>query len=323
VRRFAPRLALFAAALCAAAPLAAASQRIEVRVLAPPAKPLAGVTVTVSAVDGEAFTATQASNDSGLALFELPSAKRAYRLEATHADFAPFTETFDLGARRAPRGDTLRLEVELLPVTAVDVYNRGVRALQAGDRAAAELEFRLAVEMDPSFLRGWNVLAVAALDGRRWDDALAAALRALALAPDDAQALRSRYEALAGLQRIDEADAALTALVAADASPELSRLLFNAGANAANAGEPERARLRLEQALARDPELWQAHSALAELAVRAQNLEQALLELDRALAVAPRQTRTWERKIDVLRAMGRADDAAAAEQQLAALRAEG
>jgi len=323
VRRTAHHFALAAAALCVAAPLAAATQKIEVRVLAPQAKPLAGVAVAIAAVDGEPFAANETTNDSGLAFFELPSAKRAYRLDVTHADFAPFTETFDLGARRAPRGETLRLEVELLLLTAADVYNRGVRALQGGDRDAAAAEFRRAVDMDPGLAQGWNVLAVLALDGRRFDEALAAAERALALGPDDVAALRSRFEALVGLERADEADAALTALAAKDASPELSRVLFNAGATAANAGQAERARLRLEQALSRDPALWQAHSALAELAVREHQLEQALARLEQALAIAPRQVRTWQRKIDVLRALGRADDAAAAEQQLAALRAEG
>lgn len=323
MRRIAPALLLAVlAALAAVTPLAAA-QRVEVRILAAGAKPLAGAVVTIAAVEGEPFTATLTSDDAGVATFELPSAKRAYRLDAEHAEHAPFTETFDLGARRLQRGEAVRLEVELLALTAIDVFNRGVRALQAGDRATALGEFRRSVEMDPAFVRGWSVLALAALEDRNYGDALSDADRALALAPGDAQALRSRYEALAGLGRGDDADAALTALVAADPSAELSRLLFNAGAAAANTGQPERARRRLAEALERDPQLWQAHSALAELAVREKDLELALAELDRALAIAPRQTRVWERKVEVLRALGRADDAAAAEQQLAALRAEG
>lgn len=321
MRRTAPALLL--ASLLVASPLFAATQRVEVRILAPGAKPLAGVEVTIVAVDGEPFSETHASDDAGRTAFELPSSKRAYRLEAEHPDHAPFAETFDLAARRLQRGEAVRLEVELLALTAVDVFNRGVRALQTGDRAGALAQFQRSVEMDPEFARGWSVLALGALEDRRYDDALAAVDRALTLAPDDAQALRSRFDALTGLGRADDADAALTALAAADPSPELSRLLFNAGAVAANAGEPERARRRLGEALARDPSLWQAHSALAELAVREKNLELALSELDLALAVSPRQTRVWERKIEVLRALGRNDEAAATEQKLAELRAEG
>lgn len=323
MRRSARSLAVLFAAACAATPLAAATQRVEVRILAPAAKPLAGAAVTITAVDGEAFAVNATSDDAGTASLELPSAKRAYRLDVDHTDYAPFTESFDLGARRLQRGETVRLEVELLALTAADIFNRGVRALQAGDRDAAEAEFRRSVAMDPGFARGWGVLALVTLDAKRYDDALAAADHALALVPDDLEALRSRHDALVGLQRADEADAALTALAAKDASRELSRLLFNAGAAAANAGQPERARLRLTEALARDPSLWQAHSALAELAVRAQDLEGALAELDRALAVAPRQTRVWERKIEVLRALGRGEEAAAAEAKLAELRAAG
>jgi tetratricopeptide (TPR) repeat protein len=323
LRRFAPLFAPFAVLVFAASALAAASQRVEVRVLAPGATPLAGAAVTVDAVDGEPFSAAATSDDGGRAVFELPSARRAYRLSVEHAEHAPFAETVDLAARRLARGETLRMEVELLPLTAVDLFNRGVRALQAGDRAAAETEFRRAVEKDPDFARGWGVLALVALDGRRYEDALAASDRALALAPDDVDALRSRHDALAALGRHDEADVALTALAAKDASPELARLLFNAGAVAANGGQVERARARFTEALARDPQLWQAHNALAELAVREQDLERALAELERAIELSPRQSRTWERKIEVLKALGRADEAAAAEQQLAALRAEG
>jgi len=323
LRRIARSLVPFALLLGAAAPLAAATLRVEVRILAPGATPLEGAAVTVAAVDDEPFSAAATSDDAGRVAFELPSAKRTYRFSAEHADYAPFAETVDFAARRLARGETVRLEVELLALTAVDAFNRGVRALQAGDRAAAEAAFRRAVDLDSGFARGWGVLALVALDDRRYDEALAAAERAVALAPDDVDALRSRYDALAGLGRHDEADAALTALAAADPSPEMARLMFNAGALAANEGQAERARARFTEALARDPQLWQAHSALAELAVRAQDLEGALAELDRALALSPRQARTWERKIEVLKALGRADDAAAAEQQLAALRAEG
>ncbi|MCM2269729.1 MAG: hypothetical protein NDJ75_06480, partial [Thermoanaerobaculia bacterium] len=160
MRRFVRSLALLVAAACAVTPLAAATQRVEVRVLAPAAKPLVGVLVKIVAVDGDPFSVEASSDSGGTAEFVLPSAKRSYRLEIDHEDYAPFTETFDLSARRLQRGESVRLEVEMPPLTAAHLYNRGVRALQAEDLLAAEAALQRAVELEPSFLEGWRVLSL-------------------------------------------------------------------------------------------------------------------------------------------------------------------
>jgi tetratricopeptide (TPR) repeat protein len=160
------------------------------------------------------------------------------------------------------------------------------------------------------------------MEGGKPADALEHADKALALAAGDKNALRTRYEALAALRR-PEAEAALDTLFAQDKTPDTARLLFNAGAEAGNAGNGEIARQRLGQALELDPKLWQAHTALAELAIREQRLPDAVAALDKAIEVSPRNFKAWERKIEVLRAMGRTADADAAAAQLAALRGGG
>jgi tetratricopeptide (TPR) repeat protein len=313
-------LVLTAFALPAAS--SAAPQRIEVRVVDEQKQPLAGIPVAVAAVAGDDFARSATSDEHGLVAFELPTAERVYRLRIAHPEWVEFEREFDLGASPSTRRDVVRLEATLTRPGHGDRFNRAVRAYQAGDLAGAETELRAAVELEPAFAKGWSVLALVLLEQRRAEEALAATDRALAVAADDGEALRLRYDALAALDRRDEAEATLDALAARDRSPELARLLFNSGATAANSGQPELARRRLAEALARDPALWQVHSALAELEIREQDLDSALAELDRALALAPREARLWERKLEVLRALGRGDEAAEAERRLAELRAE-
>src|SRR5690606_12921975 len=124
-------------------------------------------------------------------------------------------------------------------------------------------------------LQLFNLLAFQLLQLDRPADALTAADRALALAPADAEALRSRYDALLPLERANEAEATLDQLAAAAPNVDTARLLFNAGATASNVKDISRARQRLEQALALDPKLHQAHSALAELHIGEQEFDAA------------------------------------------------
>ena len=133
------------------------------------------------------------------------------------------------------------------------------------------------------------------------------------------QALRSRYDALTGLGDKPGADAVLTELAAKDRTPDVARLLYNAGALAGNAKEIEVARARFEEALAIDPTLHQAHSALAELAIKEKKYPEAIAEIDLAIAVAPRNFKAYERKIEVQKAMG---DKAGAEATEKARRAQ-
>ena len=133
--------------------------------------------------------------------------------------------------------------------------------------------------------------------------------------------MRSRYDALSGLGRTAEADVALNALAEKDKSPDIARLLYNAGANAMNNKERDKSRAYLQKALEVDPNLYQAHSALAEIAIGDKNYDEAVKELDLVIGLAPRNFKAFERKIEVLKAAGKADAAAAVEKQLATLKA--
>jgi len=318
IRRSLPLLAL---ALLAAVPLVAAKpMAIAVHVQSAAGGDVEGAAVAVSATSGDAFTASGVTDAAGLYQVEVPDGRAEYRIEVSHDGFKKSDGTVDLKGQKAPRGKPLGLTVELQPFDAADHFNAGVALLRGKEMPAAEAEFRKAVELDPTLGAGWRVLGMIAAEGRRYEDALAAAERAIGLDEADTQSMRTRYEALSGLDRKDDAAAALDDLYAKDRTEDTARLLFNAGAEAANAGEGDAARLRLGQALELEPGLWQAHTALAELAVREQKLDEAVAEIDKALAISPRNFKAWERKVEILRAMGDEDGAKAEEARLAEAR---
>jgi tetratricopeptide (TPR) repeat protein len=312
-------LAASSAALFAARPMP-----VEIHVVGGDDQaPVAGATVTVTAESGEAFAANGTTDAAGLFALELVEPRRSFTIEVDHPAHRPYSQSVDLENRRPQRGRPLALTVILEPLAAVDHFNAGVELLRGNDLAAAKPKFEKAVELEPSMAPAWAILALITTDSGDHAAAVGHADRALALEPANALALRARYESLAALGRTEEADAALSTLYEQDKTKETARLLFNAGAEAANDAATEPARRRLGQALELDPQLWQAHAALAEIAIREDRLEDALAELDRAIAIAPRNFKAWERKIEVLRALGREDDAAAAEAHVAGLRQPG
>lgn len=354
--RSARSLAFAGALALLSAPTLVARDRfpVEVTIKNPDKKPVEAAAITLTAIAGEPFELQGTSDRKGRFRGELPDFARSYRLRIVAAGFATYDQNLDLAAQNLRPGQTAEVGIQLDLPNAPTSHNEGLRAFNAGDLATAEAKFREAISLDPklfepylglaevlrrqkraeesvaaleqgvaavpSELKLLNSLAFEQLELKRFEAALSTADRALAIAPADAEALRSRYDALVGLNRGDDAEAALDAIAEKDPSPETARLLYNAGATASNAKQFERARHRLEQALTIDPKLYQAHAALAEIAIGEKDFEGALTQLDQTLALSPRNFRAFERKIEVLRALGREADAAAAEEQLKALR---
>ncbi len=315
-------LVLTLAALLVVASSAAAKkgQPIEIKIRGVDGTALAGVAVSLAAEGGTTWSAQGTTDAAGLWAVEVPDAKGSYRLRAARAAFHPFEQLVNLKEQPVQRGQPLGVNVSLAPFGPTEWYNEGVRALQANDLAAAEADFAKAVELDPAFGKAWGVLGMLALERKEFAVALADADRALASDAADIPALRTRYDALLSLNRAAEADLALTTLAEKDSAPEVAHLLFNAGAEAANQGNSEHARRRLGEALARIPNLWQAHIAFAEIAVREKRYADAVASLDSAIALNPRNFKALERKAQVLRAMGNEEAAKAIDAAIDALK---
>jgi tetratricopeptide (TPR) repeat protein len=113
------------------------------------------------------------------------------------------------------------------------IYNEGAAAYGAGNMTTAETMFLVAVEIDPDLPEAYAALAeIHRLQGDP-GQSLEMANRVLELRPGDALALRSRFNALLSLQRIDELEKAVDELAAADPAwattrlPELALAAFN------------------------------------------------------------------------------------------------
>jgi len=334
------RLALALAALTAAilplgSPAGAADRHpLEVTVQTKEGKGIQGVQVTVTASSGEPFTIAGATDRKGRFRTEIPDFDRLYRVQAQKEGLAALEEEIDLAKAGVEAGQTAEVGLTMVPPTPVYYYELARKALAAHEVPRAIEAMEQSVALDATFVDGWRALSGLYLATERPADALSAADQALAAVPDDSGSLRNRFDALLALGRRDDADAALDALIEHVKTNETAVLSFNRGVEEMRDEHLEAAQSRFDQALEIDPTLHQACSALAELHIgKAEKLEdadqkkaelgQAIAALDRAIEITPRNFNAWERKIEVLKAMGRADEAAEAERHLAELRGGG
>ncbi len=323
----------------------------ELLVSTPESLPVAEADVQItSATTTPPFAFAGKTDAAGRVAGELADFVSTYSITVTKAGYKDFLKDVDLAAnKKLKKGELLKLTVTLALITAAEYYNEGAKAVQARDFVLAQAKLELAVATDPKLTIGYSALAqthlaqaekpwieqqkkdgkldpaadVAAASKQHLEAALAATDQALALDAADLLALNGRYEALAALGRKDEAEAALAVLAAKDRTPATAVLLYNAGAQASNAQQLEVARLHFAEALAIHPGLHQAHSGLAELAIREQKFEEAVTELGKAIELAPRNFKAHDRRIEVLKKIGDKARIAAAEQELAKLKSGG
>lgn len=318
-------LSLFSLLLVAAAAAQAKdpeTRPFELIVADPAGLPVAGALISIQDAAGVKveLSAAGITDAAGKVTGTFPDAVASYNLDLTKDRFRAQKQTLDLASQKLKKGQMAVIRLTIEPITKEEDYANAVKAIQAKDMAAAEANLRLALATDPQFTKGYEVLAMVQLEQKKFAEGLATAEQALALEPANLSALRSRYDALSGLEKVAEADAALAELAAKDRSPDVARLLYNAGAQAVNAKNPEKASSLFNEALAIDPNLYQAHAALAEMAIADKNYAEAVKELDKVIAIAPRNFKAFERKIEVLKADSKAAEAAEVEKALAALK---
>ncbi|MCH7664560.1 MAG: tetratricopeptide repeat protein [Acidobacteria bacterium] len=271
--------ALVASVLCTGALLAGAEGRISGRVLDASGDPMQGVEVVlVSPQTGGEQSKT--TDKKGKVVFLVLDATARYAVRITKEGYQPIQERI-----RPVVGSTLRKEWKLVPVSpsggggggvveggevrgkagAIRLYNAGATASNEGDRATAIEKFREAIEVDPGFVPGHQALLGLYIQARDHTNALAVAEKLLDLAPTDTTALGARYDALVELQRSEEAEAALEGMILSAPGPAAAIRLFNRGATSLRESKVEEAIPDLKRALAMDPNLAVARSALAKV----------------------------------------------------------
>lgn len=206
---------------------------------------------------------------------------------------------------------------------AINVFNEGVSALQGGDKATARAKFEEATTIDPDMPQPYSVLGSLYLESKEPDRAIEVATKLLALSPDDPAALVVLYDAHTAKGDAATANQFLDRLSAAGGGTEAAVRVFNAGADAARAGDLDTALTLFGKALEMDPELAPAHAASARLLLIEEQYEAALAAADKALSIDPDLIEVQRVRYEALRRLGREEEASQAFEQLAAADPEG
>lgn len=325
-------LMLLLAAMAAPA-LGQAAGRIVGEVEDPDGKPIRDAKVTLTTPALGSFKDTFTTNKKGRFTAMVVDATHVYRMKVEAEGY----RTLEQDVKPAP-GDVHKEDITLYPVgtaaptdsqedqaapqqrrggltDAQKAYNEGVEASQAQDWDTAMAKFQEAVELDAELPEAHLAMARLYLRENKHDQALAATEASLALKPDEVGALEIAFDAHTLMGNEAEAAEYLNKLEAAGAGA-LAPRYFNAGVGALNAGDQETARTKFKQAIEQDPNLTDAHSALAVVELQLENFEGALTAADAALALDAGNARARRMRFQALRFLGRDDEAKAAFDSL-------
>lgn len=295
---------LLALALALPAALQAQPARIAVTVLDPEGKPLPGVDILVTTPERGDVKVKATTNPKGKATVMVPNVTLAYDLALEREGYQPLTVDV-----KPQFGETTFREFTLVPVSAAVAapataaegsapsftpaqlaFNAGVEALGRQDADAALAKFLEARDLDPNLLPVYSALAAVYLEQKQPQEALAAAQRFLQGEPGSPRGLRLVYEAQRQLGNQAEADQALEELQAKKGA-DVATLLFNEGAEALKVGDLDSAQSRFEEALAAQPELYQASDALMIVYARKGDWAKAAAQAEQTVARDPANLR--------------------------------
>lgn len=91
--------------------------------------------------------------------------------------------------------------------SAEELYDRAVDCVAAGDLDAAITHYRAAIALDPDYADAWEGLSMALADKELWDEAIAAAQKAVELAPEEELAYTNLSRIYQRAGKIAEAEA--------------------------------------------------------------------------------------------------------------------
>jgi tetratricopeptide (TPR) repeat protein len=150
---------------------------------------------------------------------------------------------------------------DLAPDLAVQVFNEGALASQAGDLALAVKKFRAALELNPEFKEAWAALSTVYYNQEDYSSSLAAAEKVLEVEPTNAQGLRMRYISYDAQNDLQQIPAALNAYAAIDPQGA-AQILYQRADFDFRDGLHEPAQKALLKVLELDPDLARAHYTL-------------------------------------------------------------
>lgn len=179
--------------------------------------------------------------------------------------------------RLARNGDSRQLSI--------DAYNEGARAVGRGEIDVAVGRFQAALDLNPEMVEAHAGLASVHYDQNRYEEALAAVERALALNPGHAAALRLRFLIHDAAGDREAADVAIDAYAAVEPT-SVVELLFPRAQVDFRAERYRQAEATLLKLLVIEPNHAEAHFTLG-LIYAANDKVRAREHLERFVALAP------------------------------------
>lgn len=272
--------------------------RLIGKVVDPDGKPLEGVTVTATSEEVPGFKEVEVTDKKGVFKidFEEIDVVYLYRFDKMGYQTVKTEQTWrkDGTARHTfvmPPGESEPVG-DLAPASesapAVQAFNAGAAALQAGDATAAVARFEEALEHDPELRQAWSALAIARLQTRQYEAAAAAAEKAIALGASDQGVLRTRWEAYRNLGDEAKTAEALAAVEQAGIAAEEAKRVFNEAVRAGKADDHETAFAKFKEASEIDPNLKEAVLGMATTGLHTGRFEEAVAAAKELLRDDPR-----------------------------------
>lgn len=327
-RPWLPSLALVLT-LAHAAPAFAAQGRLIGTVVDPDGKPIAGVQATLVSESGGTHLTTETDKKGRFHFLLVDPTHPPYVVRLTKEGYQPFQQVVKLesdeptfwkaelrpGAAPEPAAAPPAPAAGENP-KALELYNQGAVLYNDGKIPEAVAKFEAAIAEDSGLAPAYRILATLYAKQGRHQDALAAAERLLELAPGDADAKLVRYDALVGLGRAEEAEAALGELVKTGDPKEVAARVYNVAVATQKRGEEDRALERFHQAVDLDPALAPAWSAIAGMELARKRPEQALEAASKLLALRPGDDEALTVQYEAYEMLGETDKAAELEAQI-------
>jgi tetratricopeptide (TPR) repeat protein len=261
------------AAFCAAASAQGGAQcRLQGRVIDSGGNGVDGASVTITTPNLTSFKSTIKTDSSGHYSTILQDCTMPYHVKYEREGFTP--QEID---KKIPIGEQASVDMKLLKTSevaakpgaapaapaapspneeAVLAFNKGVEAMQAGDKPGAEAKFQEAVAKNPDLPNGWQVLAQMAYEKKDWPHVLEYGQKATDLDPSMTNLYAMMAEA--ARQTGDKKGAAEWTSRYAEANPDSPEILFNKGIEAYNKGKMKDAEASLGKAVAAKPDFANA-----------------------------------------------------------------
>lgn len=254
-------------------------------------KPIETAVVTVVAVEAKAFKQDyKVKKDGAYAIFLVDGTIR-YEFTWSAPGYSSYKETMKLNLSEpnvrditlAPAGMAGAAipasEIKIDP--AVQAFNDGAQLANEGKDAEALVKFKEAVTAKPDLTAGWQAIAKVQHRNKKYADAIAAALKAIEVDPDDTDMNIVLFEAYTATGEKTKAAQYKGKM------PASAPNLFNEAARAINAGKDADAEPLLKQAVSIDDKFSQAYYELGMLYVRTGKNADAKANLEKYIALEP------------------------------------